>query len=136
MRNSRAVGRDELFDQLVKVRDNIEPSLRRDIMNPTETTTLTDFLGYLDLKFLDWQDQVVSRQQRFNTRMPPQTLNRTQPQPRGRIPMQRTQHWTSHRFEANRDQRPNVQDTNQGQNQTPPKPWNRHQTQRRWQGQS
>lgn len=26
MRHSRAVGRDELFDRLVKVRDNIEPS--------------------------------------------------------------------------------------------------------------
>ncbi|KAJ5921991.1 hypothetical protein N7516_009694 [Penicillium verrucosum] len=68
MRHSRAVGRDELFDQLVKVRDNIEPSLRRDVINPSDTTTLTEFLEHLDLKFLDWQDQVVSREQRMTTR--------------------------------------------------------------------
>ena len=56
VRHARAAGRSDLYEQLLKIRGNIEPSLRAVVMNPTTSTTLAEFLEYLDVKFIDWQD--------------------------------------------------------------------------------
>ncbi|KAJ5451867.1 hypothetical protein N7445_000050 [Penicillium cf. griseofulvum] len=62
---TRSADRTTFYGQLLRVRDNIERSLRSVIMNPTGNATLPEFLGHLDLKFLDWHDQVTQRDERM-----------------------------------------------------------------------
>ncbi|KAJ5578388.1 uncharacterized protein N7459_007352 [Penicillium hispanicum] len=51
------------YDQMLRIRDNIKPSLRRDIPEPTEETSLTKFIESLDTHYRDWKDQVTRRHQ-------------------------------------------------------------------------
>lgn len=137
VRHTRAAGRTDLYKQLLKIRENIEPSLRAVVINPTTSTTLAEFLEHLDVKFLDWQDQVQLRDRRLQTHrsQPPPRNPRTQnpriqegPQAPGRP--QNTQFWTSHRFQAN-----NPQSGLNTYNQQRPQNRQSWQAQPRWQNQ-
>ncbi|KAJ9484278.1 hypothetical protein VN97_g9106 [Penicillium thymicola] len=44
IRHVRAAGRNDLYEQLLKIRGNFEPSLRMTMIDPVTTTKLSDFL--------------------------------------------------------------------------------------------
>lgn len=70
IRHARAAGRNDLYEQLLKIRENFEPSLRRMVINPVTTTKLSDFLEHLDRKYGDWRDQIHQRDQRIVRHLP------------------------------------------------------------------
>ncbi|KAJ5675374.1 hypothetical protein N7462_008271 [Penicillium macrosclerotiorum] len=63
LRLLKSTGYNDVFDQLLKIRDNIEASLRRDITRPTRDTTIAEFMDAIDEHYLDWQSQVSEREQ-------------------------------------------------------------------------
>lgn len=81
-RHARAAHMSSVFQQLIMAWNKIEPGLRRDIPEPNESTTISQFLLQLESKAGIWQDLAASFTARNQTRQPytPQT-NRTQWQP-------------------------------------------------------
>jgi len=84
LRLLKSTGYTATLDQLLRIRQNIDPSLRRDIDEPTETTTLAKFMESLDARYQDWKD-LANRSTRYQSMQGFQAPrpNRDRPQSRG-----------------------------------------------------
>ncbi|KAJ5675356.1 hypothetical protein N7462_008253 [Penicillium macrosclerotiorum] len=66
LRLLKDTGYSDPFDQLLKIRENIEPSLRRDLQVPTKDTTIAEFMSAIDTHYRDWKAQ-AARRERIST---------------------------------------------------------------------
>ncbi|OOQ90684.1 hypothetical protein PEBR_03227 [Penicillium brasilianum] len=68
LRLLKATGCVDVYDQLLRIRQNIEPTLRRDIAEPSEDTGLATFMEGLDKHYQDWKDMASKRQSQLADR--------------------------------------------------------------------